>query len=399
MTTKPDSSSNSNNGLTMNQRWLILLSLISVGLYWISLYLYVPTLPVYAQSKTTNLALVGTVLAQYGLWQALIRLPLGIFSDWLGRRKQLIMLGFVLAGLGAWIMGMSNQIGGLVVGRAITGLAAGSWVVMVVYFSSLFPPAQAVRATALLSLVNSVCRMFATGLTGTLNGLGGYSLAFYLAAIAAGAALVIYLPVKEEKLPSVKPSFQTTGRLVTRRDVLLPAILNAVLQYAVWATTFGFLPILAKQVGASDVTQSLLVSMNIGVVTIGNLITTAIIHRVGTRRLTYIIFMLIGLGVFGAAFAHNLPMVFAAQFIIGLGAGAGYPLLMGLSIEHVDRPERSTAMGLHQAVYAIGMFGGPWLSGILADWWGLSPMFVFTGVITLVLGLWLTRRLFTQGNV
>jgi DHA1 family multidrug resistance protein-like MFS transporter len=392
MTTKPDSSSNSNNGLTMNQRWLILLSLISVGLYWISLYLYVPTLPVYAQSKTTNLALVGTVLAQYGLWQALIRLPLGIFSDWLGRRKQLIMLGFVLAGLGAWIMGMSNQIGGLVVGRAITGLAAGSWVVMVVYFSSLFPPAQAVRATALLSLVNSVCRMFATGLTGTLNGLGGYSLAFYLAAIAAGAALVIYLPVKEEKLPSVKPSFQTTGRLITRRDVLLPAILNAVLQYAVWATTFGFLPILAKQVGASDVTQSLLVSMNIGVVTIGNLITTAIIHRVGTRRLTYIIFMLIGLGVFGAAFAHNLPMVFAAQFIIGLGAGAGYPLLMGLSIEHVDRPERSTAMGLHQAVYAIGMFGGPWLSGILADWWGLLPMFVFTGVITLVLGLWLTPK-------
>jgi MFS family permease len=239
--------------------------------------------------------------------------------------------------------------------------------------------------------------MLATGLTGTLNGLGGYSLAFYLAAIAAGAALVIYLPVKEEKLPSVKPSFQTTGRLVTRRDVLLPAILNAILQYAVWATTFGFLPILAKNIGASDVTQSLLVSMNIGVVTVGNLITTAIIHRVGTRRLTYITFVLIGLGVFGAAFAHTLPMVFAVQFIIGLGAGAGYPLLMGMSIEHVDRSERSTAMGLHQAVYAIGMFGGPWLSGILADWWGLPSMFAFTGVITFGLGLWLTRRLFTQG--
>ncbi|MEW5956467.1 MAG: hypothetical protein AB1801_02000 [Chloroflexota bacterium] len=47
-------------------------------LYWISLYLYVPTLPTYVHSKTDNLALMGTVLSMYGLWQAIIRLPLGI---------------------------------------------------------------------------------------------------------------------------------------------------------------------------------------------------------------------------------------------------------------------------------------------------------------------------------
>jgi DHA1 family multidrug resistance protein-like MFS transporter len=138
------------------------------------------------------------------------------------------------------------------------------------------------------------------------------------------------------------------------------------------------------------------VSMNIGVVTVGNLITTAIIHRLGTRRMTYIIFGVITLGVFSAAVAHNLLMVFTAQFIIGLGAGAGYPLLMGMSIEHVDRPERSTAMGLHQAVYAIGMFGGPWLSGILADWLGLSLMFTITGFMTFIPGIYISWRLFRK---
>ena len=35
-------------------------------------------------------------------------------------------------------------------------------------------------------------------------------------------------------------------------------------------------------------------------------------------------------------------------------------------------------MGLHQAVYAIGMFAGPWLSGILADAMGIRPMFGVT---------------------
>jgi predicted MFS family arabinose efflux permease len=44
-------------------------------------------------------------------------------------------------------------------------------------------------------------------------------------------------------------------------------------------------------------------------------------------------------------------------------------------------------MGLHQAVYAIGMFVGPWLSGILADALGLQPMFAVTAAVCLTLGL------------
>ena len=98
----------------------ILLTSLAVGLYWVSLYLYVPTLPVYAQTKTTNLALIGTVLAQYGLWQAIVRFPLGILSDWLGRRRPFIYLGFFLAGLGAWLMGSASSIQGVLVGRAVT---------------------------------------------------------------------------------------------------------------------------------------------------------------------------------------------------------------------------------------------------------------------------------------
>jgi MFS family permease len=38
-------------------------------------------------------------------------------------------------------------------------------------------------------------------------------------------------------------------------------------------------------------------------------------------------------------------------------------------------------------VYAIGMFGGPWFSGILAQTIGLRWMFIVTAFSTLVLGL------------
>jgi len=66
---------------------------------------------------------------------------------------------------------------------------------------------------------------------------------------------------------------------------------------------------------------------------------------------------------------------------------------MGASIQHVQNADRSTAMGLHQAVYAVGMFAGPALSGVLAKAMGIQPMFGVTAVACLALGLSGARRL------
>jgi len=352
-----------------------------------------PTLPVYVQSKTGNLALVGVILSMYGLWQAVVRLPLGIVVDWLGWRKPFVVVGFVLAGLGAVVTGIANDASGLLIGRTITGLAAGVWVVLVVAFSGLFPADEAVRASALLALVASFARMLATGATGWLDELGGYSLAFFLAGGAAALAIMIVLPIRERRRTPQMPSVRGIGRLVLRRDVLYPSLLNAVSQYSNWAVTFGFLPILAKQLGATDIVQSILVAMNIGLVTLGSLTTTAMVRRIGVRPLLYVSFLLMSFGIGELAFASSLFVVFFAQLCMGLAQGIGYPLLMGMSIEQVAEEERTTAMGLHQAVYAIGMFSGPWLSGILADAMGLRPMFLITSLFCSAIGLLGTRKL------
>jgi len=369
------------------RRWVTVLYAVAVFLYWMSLYLYVPTLPTYAQSKSPSLALVGTVLSMYGLLQALIRLPLGIVSDWLGKRKPFILAGFGLSALGAWMMGRAGGVNELIAGRAITGLAAGTWVPLVVIFSSLFPPQEAVRASAMLTLISSIGRVLATAVTGSLNDIGGYPLAFFLAAGAAVLAILVVLPTRDRPRPPHRPSWQSIGRLILRRDVLLPALLNAVMQYAIWTTTFGFMPILAEQLNATDVAKSMMVSMNLLVVTLGNLVATTIVNRIGARRLVQASFVIICAGIGGAALVANLPLLFVAQACIGLATGIGYPILMGMSIEHVSDAGRTTAMGLHQAVYAIGMFVGPWLSGMLADAVQIRPMFGITAAVTLTLGL------------
>jgi MFS family permease len=375
------------------RRLLIAMYAITAFLYWMGLYLYVPTLPTYVLSKSENLAMVGIVLSMYGLWQAIIRLPLGIAADWLGRRKPFIIVGLALVGLGAWTMGTAENVTSLAVGRAITGLAAGTWVPLIVVFSSLFAPHEAVRATTMLSLIASLGRVSATSVTGSLNQLGGYSLAFFLAVGAAALAILIVLPTSERTHPPRRPSLASIGRLITQRDVLLPSLLAALSQYANWAVTFGFIPILAKQLGGTDVTQSMLVSMHIGLVVLGNLVATTIVHHIGARRLVTVSFVLLSSGIGVAALATSLPVLFTSQLCIGLSMGISYPVLMGMSIRYVADVERTTAMGLHQALYALGMFGGPWVSGWLADAIGIRPTFGVTAFLCLVLGLLLTRGL------
>ena len=233
----------------MNTRLKTVILAVVVFLYWMGLYLYVPTLPTYVEGKTANLAVVGIVLSMYGLWQAIIRLPIGIAADWAGRRKPFILFGLLLVGLGAWLLGTAQGVNGLTVGRTITGLAAGTWVPLVVLFSSFFPPEEAVRASAILNFVAFGGRMLATGLTGTLNQAGGYSLAFYLATGVAAAAILVMLTIPEKRRKVQRPSTGDIAQLITRQDVLLPSLASTVSHYAIFATTFGFLPILAKQSG------------------------------------------------------------------------------------------------------------------------------------------------------
>ena len=360
---------------------------LAVFFFWVSLYLYYPTLSVYVQTKTSDLARVGTVLAMYGFGQMAVRIPLGMISDWFTRKKPLILAGFLLSGIGALIMANAGGYAALLIGRAVTSLSASFWVVLVVVFSRLFPPEEAVRATATLTLVNTLGRLVGTGLTGWLNDAGGYTLAFYVAVGISVLAAVLMLPGKERTSSYLSPSMTTLKNLLKRQDIMVPSWLSVISQYMVYASTFGFIPILAARFGASNVMLSMLMVMNLVIVIIGNLLVTRLVSRFPASLLIVSSFIALSLGLVLAGLAQSLTMIFIAQALIGASNGINYPTLMGLSIEQVDLSERSTAMGIHQSVYAIGMFAGPWLSGILADFSGIGTMFIVTGIVCLLISL------------
>ena len=91
-----------------------------------------------------------------------------------------------------------------------------------------------------------------------------------------------------------------------------------------------------------------------------------------------------GLTSAGIPFINHVPLLIASRVLYGLGSGISFPIMMGLSIKRIDREQRASAMGVFQAVYALGMFAGPALSGAIADALGISGMFYTLGALCLV---------------
>ncbi|MBI4219298.1 MAG: MFS transporter, partial [Chloroflexi bacterium] len=60
---------------------------VATFLFWFSLYLYVPILPLHARTLGASLTMVGAVVASYAIAQVLLRIPIGVGADLIGRRK------------------------------------------------------------------------------------------------------------------------------------------------------------------------------------------------------------------------------------------------------------------------------------------------------------------------
>ncbi len=83
---------------------------LATFLFWASLYLFVPILPVYAESLGASLTMVGVVIGSYGIAQLLLRVPIGLVADAYGQRKLLAQGGIVAACLGALLMWLAPML-------------------------------------------------------------------------------------------------------------------------------------------------------------------------------------------------------------------------------------------------------------------------------------------------
>ncbi len=361
----------------------ITLFCIVTGLFWFSLYTYVPFLTVHAQNLGASLAMLGFIAGSYGFVQMLLRIPLGIKSDLLNKRKPFMLAGIVIAilcALGMWRFGTPA---GLLVFRSATGAAAATWVVFSVVFSSYFKPAEAPKAMGLLNAVLNVGQMLAMFVSGFLAERAGIPPVFLLGAAGGLVALFFAFFIREDKTVHKEPLKIKELFLVAKEpNLLLICALGAFIQFIMFATTYSFIPVLAKDIGASSFDLGLLTTAATLPAVFGSLMAGPVFaKRFGEKRTLAVGFSLAAVICFTIPFIHHMVLLTGLQMIAGFCYGTLFSLLMGLCIQNVESRKRATAMGFFQSIYGVGMFMGPSIVGALSQAVGLSWGFVLVGIV------------------
>ena len=167
----------------------------------------------------------------------------------------------------------------------------------------------------------------------------------------------------------------------TEPSLLRVSLIAALLQFFFWATTYAFVPIYANQLGALRTTLGLLTSGALVPYTFAALAVSRWIGRWGAIRCATLGLILCGVSAGVVPAIHDVVLLGLSQAVGGLGRGLSMPVLLGLSIQSVTPSEKATAMGVFQAVYAIGMFLGPATAGVIAEALGLGDAFLISGLM------------------
>ncbi len=364
------------------------LFLVATFFYWASLYLYVPILPVYAESVVGSLTLVGVVIASYAVPQLLLRIPLGLRFDAVTRRKPLVVASLAMCVVGALGLAVADDVWLLSLARGATGVAAAGWVAFSVFFASYSSREGAARSIGTINSVNQMALVVATGSGGVIADALGYGATFYGAALLALLGIAALAPAREPRGETRSESGTVEFKRVALRPLLVAgAGMSVLLQFASFASVFGFVPVYGASIGASSSQLGIITMAALAAAAVAAYSSVRLAERVGYSAALVVGALVMSCALFLVPMSQTPAQLALVQMANGFGRGSLSTLLMALALRSAPPGARATAMGIYQAVYSIGMLAGPLISGVIAESWNLDVVFRQCGILTLVLAL------------
>ena len=355
--------------------------------YWMANYLFQPILSVYTQSIGADLAMVGTIVAAYGLPQLIVRIPLGIAFDITRKKKLFLMLGIAATAIGALGLGLAPNFGLLFLARVITGIGAAYWVVITVYFIAYYPPAGIRKAVSTLNFVQGIAVVSATLSGGFIAEAYGYKPTFWIAAGLGLVAIIVLFFTRQPVVPRQEGFSRQAFGIVLRNPLLIVvSVMGLLLQFANWSGLFGFTPVYAAQIGASKAELGLITMLATGGSAVVALAVPRLLKGFGASMTLILGALLLTVTIAIVPSINSVAILEVVMAFNGVARGLLTTTFMMLTVQSASPGQRATAMGIYQATYALGMFLGPEVSGFAASGLGLSAVFYLSAALSLSIG-------------
>ncbi len=318
----------------------------------------VPVLPDLTRRLGASPTMIGLLFASFGVTLLTVSIPMGAFSDRLGRRAPLAG-GMLILTLATLLFAFARTLPWLFAARLAQGAAdAITWVVGFALVADLYGPEERGRVMGLVMSGTNFAFMFGPTIGGWLYEVGGIRLPFLFVAglslVAAAAFLWIEIP--------------------DQRAPLAPVPVGDVLRTPEVAACAAAVVVAAATISMLEPVMPLLLSSTLGIgpARIGLIfgcaaVSSAVLHplygrlvdRFGGRRLTLIGLVLV---------AMTLPLL---SRISSYPSAVGLYVLQAAAVAFVITPslaymaEAASAAGVGSFGVGYGLYNMAWGAGLL----------------------------------
>lgn len=337
--------------------------------------------------------LVGTIVALYAAFPAVLALPAGRLIDRVGVRIPLVagscgvfvalLLPFMLPSLPvlyftASLLGISFMIFQLGT-QTLTGAIAG--------------PSERARNFSLISIGFASANFTGPLLAGAMIDYVGHSRTFLVLAIPLVPAIII-AAFGRRWIPDVRTHAQSTGGGVLDLLKIKPlrnTLIASGIVSSAWDLYQFFMPIYGSAQGLSATSIGMVLSaFAVAIILVRVVLPFALRHASEAQMLTYAMFVACA-AYFLFPLCHTAPALAAASFLLGIGCGCGQPLSMTM-VYNASPPGRAgETTGLRITVNQLTHVTIPLLFGGLGSVAGLAAVFL-TNAGCLVVGGYVSLR-------
>lgn len=362
------------------------LLLCIVFFFWYAQYVYIPYQTPYLAAINLSTNFIGMVVSAYGISQLLLRLPVGLIANVKEKHKVFIVLGSFLAGFASVIRIIQPDGWGFFIGNIISGIASSTWISFMVLFLGFYPKSKKSYATSLIIMVNNI-GVFLAFLSSTLL-FESFGMRFIclLSCLSGFIAFILAIRLKYPERIHHQFSFENLFKVFLDPKLLFFSLLALIQQGIQMSTTMSFTNQILSELGAN--------SALIGLSSIVYMLSSVLFAKVGasswiTKLSTssWIILSFLMLAFYCVLIPQlsSSYLILLLQIIPGMGTGILFSLLTFEAISDIPSYARSTAMGLFQAIYALGMTVFPIIVGYVSLLYSMTTAY-FCLAIVAVLG-------------
>lgn len=364
------------------KRSRLLLS-VTIIFFWASEYCHMPYFTPYLQTLGFTASLIGVMTGVYGFTQMLVRIPLGIVTDVTGGYKKTILMGTVFTTVSSFGLMFATHFATIIICRILAGVAASSWLAFTILYAAYYEAEESVRAVTNVNAFNSAGKLLAFVLGLASATLWGYKIPLVCSFLTGIAAVVCAARLKPIALKREPFQFGHIAAVFSNPAVLCASFFAIIMQAFLQGTVFSFTSAVARGLGAS----AFEIGFNTVLFTLVQILTAGFIGKKVLKWLkpyqaVAIGFLLMGFSCLLAAYGQTMWYLYAAQIIGGVSNLMANSVLMSMIIRFVPQENQSTAMGLFQALYGIGMTLGPVMTGQLAGSFHYSAAYLAMGALT-----------------